>query len=217
MFSIFGKPWYLRLLLFSMFFICCFMALFFLCQGQSRPVMFDQWVIDLLDTVQFVVLVNISKFFSIIGGKLIWLWIAIVAIVLFFIKKKKELTFYFLGANILVALLTVIFKFFGHRARPLDDITVAHQYSFPSGHTACSVVFFGLLIWLAPVLIKNKYWQVATRVFCVVAMIMVPFSRVFLQWHYSTDVMGGYFLGVAVLMGVIFIYRLYSKGDTLNA
>jgi len=217
MFSFFGKPWYVRLLLFSMFFACCFLALFFLCQGQSRPVMIDQWVMDLFRIFSWNWAEHVSRFFSALGGELIWLWIAAVAVVLFAVQKKRELTLYFLSSNIAVATLTVVFKFFGFRARPLDDSYLAHQYSFPSGHTACTIVFFGLLIWLVPVLIKNRFWQVVVRVGSVVAMAMVPFSRIHLQWHYPTDVIGGFCLGMAVLMGMIFVYRVFSKGDTLNA
>ena len=231
MFSVFGKPWYVRLLLFSMFFACCFLALFFLCQYQSRPVMIDQWVMDLINNIRISLIENISRFFSLIGGGLIVLWALVIAALLFFGLKKRELTVYFAAANFLVLVLTTVFKFFGHRARPLDDISFDPQYSFsdyitsaqynsfsfPSGHTSASVVFFGLLFWLAPVLSKNKWWQAVIRVFSTVAILWVPFSRVHLQLHYPTDVMGGFCLGAAVLMGVIFAYRIFAKGETLNA
>jgi undecaprenyl-diphosphatase len=200
-----------------MFFACCFMALFFLCQGQSRPVMIDQWVMDFINNIQLPFLEKISLFFSFVGGELIFLWTAVVAAILFFGVKKSELSIYFLGANVVAAVLTIVAKFFGSRARPLEDITLSNQHSYPSGHTVCSLVFFGLLYWVTPVLTKNKYWQTAIRIFCIVAMLIVPFSRVHLQWHYPTDVLGGFCLGAAALMGTIFVYRIFSKGDTLNA
>ncbi|MEM0961647.1 MAG: phosphatase PAP2 family protein, partial [Bacteroidota bacterium] len=78
------------------------------------------------------------------------------------------------------------------RARPVDPVVVAEGFSFPSGHALASTVFYGMLIYLS--------WRLATRVSVRLAVaavslaliIAVGLSRVYLNVHYLTDVIGGW-------------------------
>ena len=70
----------------------------------------------------------------------------------------------------------------------------ASGYSFPSGHTQSSVGTFGSIAYTT----KNKTIQC----FCVMAVILVPFSRMYVGVHTPLDV------GVAVVMAVTLILVL---------
>ena len=70
----------------------------------------------------------------------------------------------------------------------------ASGYSFPSGHTQSSVGTFGSIAYTT----KNKKIQC----FCVMAVILVPFSRMYVGVHTPLDV------GVAVMMAVTLILAL---------
>lgn len=206
----------MRLSLFSLFFLCCFMALFFFCRSQSQPVFFDQWIMDIIYSWQKPFLDIVFNTVTFIGGPLLPFLIVGLAVVLFFVFKRGIATLYFLGANIANAALITFFKYFGDRARPDDGLGLddaVNNYSFPSGHTAISIMFFGTLFWMTPSLNKNIWVQITIRLICAVLLVLVPLSRIYLYMHYPTDVLGGILLALGVLMGFLFIFRLTYKGE----
>ena len=212
----FTKPWRIRLWLFSLFLLCCFMTLFFFCRGRSQPVLFDQWVMDTIYSWHGPFLDTVFKAATFIGGPLLPFLVVGMAAVLFFVFKKRVATFYYLGANIFNAALIVVFKFFGKRARPEDSLDLAsttNNYSFLSGHTAASVMFFGGLFWLTPYMNRNIWVQLCIRLACTILLVLVPLSRVYLHAHYPTDVLGGILLALGVLAGLLFIFYLTYKGE----
>ena len=98
-------------------------------------------------------------------------------------------------------------KLFFHRARPqLAWAHVAPDYSFPSGHTMNSLVFY--------VAIAVVLWSVAGRRFGLIAMtvaivlaVLIGISRIYLGYHYFTDVVGGLLAGTVWLLVVAAAFR----------
>lgn len=102
---------------------------------------------------------------------------------------------------LLVYLFSVIFKNVFMRERPpFSLIEKPLDYSFPSGHTMCSVAFYGFIIYLVNKYVKNKFLKWFLIVLCVLVIIVVGFSRVYLSVHYFSDVIGGLILGVVCLL-----------------
>jgi membrane-associated phospholipid phosphatase len=107
----------------------------------------------------------------------------------------------FPGGMLIVAGLKYLF----HRPRP-TLIFAGHVkytgYSFPSGHSFCAIVVFGLLAyWLAA---KATPWR--RRGFWIASIcfiFLVGFSRVFLGAHYPSDVIGGFAVGYPWLWGCL--------------
>ncbi|MBD8900142.1 phosphatase PAP2 family protein [Rhodanobacter sp. DHG33] len=82
------------------------------------------------------------------------------------------------------------------RARPFDGhaFVVETGYSFPSGHSFMSMVFFGMLAWLLLRALLPRHHRIAVAV-AVGLVTVVGISRVVLQAHYLSDVLAGYALG----------------------
>ncbi|MEV4262641.1 phosphatase PAP2 family protein [Kribbella sp. NPDC049584] len=95
------------------------------------------------------------------------------------------------GAGILTYGLKVLIG----RHRPDSSLvigTVDTGFSFPSGHTLSSTVFFVLLaalLWYSHVSRKIK---VAGAIVAVVLSIAMGLSRVYLGYHWATDVLAGW-------------------------
>lgn len=67
-----------------------------------------------------------------------------------------------------------------------------NSWGFPSGHTSSAVV-----IWGGLASIFKKPWVTAA---CILLIILIPFSRLYLGRHFIADVLGGFFLGGALLL-----------------
>lgn len=115
---------------------------------------------------------------------------------------------------ILTSLASVInfgVKLLVNRQRPTDDlvavlIEVRHQ-SFPSGHTVHYVVYFGLLMILVFRIRKLALWfRLLVAFFCLTLIFSVPFSRVYLGAHWTTDVTAGFIEGLLILSALLYFY-----------
>ncbi|HEU5317074.1 MAG TPA: VTT domain-containing protein, partial [Chloroflexota bacterium] len=88
-------------------------------------------------------------------------------------------------------LLNWLLKLSYERARPRfdDPLLTLTTYSFPSGHTAGAVVFYGVLA----AFLVSRFHQPWKRLACVtgavVAVALVAFSRMYLGAHYLSDVL----------------------------
>jgi undecaprenyl-diphosphatase len=98
-------------------------------------------------------------------------------------------------------LLNVALKHIFRRARPTleDPLLTLSTYSFPSGHTAAATVFYGLL---ACYLVRRVHgWPARTAVMaaCVLMVMLVALSRMYLGVHYLSDVLAAAAEGAAWL------------------
>ncbi len=101
------------------------------------------------------------------------------------------------GGMIFITVLKMMFR----RPRPYfeNPLVILQTWSFPSGHTAGSTLFYGVLAaWL--VTRSGAISIRATWTIAALAMVgLVASSRMYLGAHYPSDVVGGFLAGVAWL------------------
>ncbi|MFZ5351286.1 MAG: phosphatase PAP2 family protein [Bacillota bacterium] len=128
----------------------------------------------------------------------------IVALVFWCISKDLgyRMGFIFLSGNALNLCLKETF----HTARPIGVEGIeslrthtAHGYSFPSGHTQTSTMFWTTLMLYC----KNKLLYIISILF----FILVGFSRMYLGVHWPIDVAGGIVIG---FIWVIIVNKIYD-------
>jgi membrane-associated phospholipid phosphatase len=122
----------------------------------------------------------------------------VVAAVLFRLRSHRRL-YMFLATMIGGSLLNVALKLYFHRARPTEfpRLTTAHGYSFPSGHSMGSMLFYGSLAYVVYFTIeRHRAWRVAAVAACLTLVVLVGGSRVYLGVHYLSDVVAGFAAGL---------------------
>ena len=138
-------------------------------------------------------------------------FIVIVLLALIFIKNKAY-SFYMFINLLWVYIVSIIFKNIIMRERPmLSLIEKPSDFSFPSGHTMCSVAFYGFIVYLLLKNIKNYFLKWLIVFVFSMLVIFIGISRIYLNVHYFTDVIGGFILGSICLLMIINIYIKNEK------
>jgi len=89
--------------------------------------------------------------------------------------------------------------------------------SFPSGHTAAAVCFYGSVAAIAIWHSRNRWLTVLAVIACAAIPLTIAASRVYRGMHYPTDVAAGALLGAIWLSIVIFYVRGHDAGGRRDA
>ena len=95
-------------------------------------------------------------------------------------------------------------KFALHRARPepFFGFVAPESYSFPSGHALFSACLYVAIAWHLTVNRDEPLRRLAIWTLALALIGAIGFSRVYLGFHYPTDVLGGWLVAAAWLGAV---------------
>lgn len=123
-------------------------------------------------------------------------------------KKRWRHALLFSVSMLGALILELLLKTLVHRQRPENALVQASNYAFPSGHATMALVFFSLLIYLFKDDIKKELWKHLFTISCIFLALLIGFSRIYLNAHWLTDVVGGFALGLFWLMLMILVFRI---------
>lgn len=110
----------------------------------------------------------------------------------------------FFGTNALALLLKDIIA----RHRPMNQLVFDSGYSFPSGHTISTFLLMILVLVVARQRLRRVLSQVVFVIFALVILASVIFSRLYLENHFLTDILGSLLLGASSYYGLSAIVSL---------
>jgi membrane-associated phospholipid phosphatase len=155
-------------------------------QDTSNPAFFD-----LMYTVSYIGYPTLSAIILVVIALLlaaVRMWLASIFVVLSLI------------ADGIGGLLKIIVA----RHRPLPSLVHVTQQisdpSFPSGHTLHYTVFYGFLAFVLAVEFRPSGMRNILIGVCVLLVVLVGPSRVYLGEHWTSDVIGGYLIGLLCLV-----------------
>ena len=98
------------------------------------------------------------------------------------------------------------------RPRPPVDLQVLLHTnpSFPSGHSLVNACVFSFVIYLVLKYVQNKCLKISLITLCVLWILFIGFSRIWLGVHHPTDVLAGYVFGVFFAYIFIVIDRVWN-------
>lgn len=90
---------------------------------------------------------------------------------------------------------TFLSKMAFQRSRPIDILLMEHTYSFPSGHATISIALYGFLAYMAIRFSQSFIHQVRILSLALLLCLLIGLSRIVLNEHYLSDVLGGFLVG----------------------
>lgn len=108
----------------------------------------------------------------------------------------------FFGTNALALLLKDIIA----RHRPMNQLVFDSGYSFPSGHTISTFLLMILVLVVARQRLRRVLSQVVFVIFALVILASVIFSRLYLENHFLTDILGSLLLGATSYVVCLLLY-----------
>ena len=142
----------------------------------------------------FPALTAAMRLISMIGSEYFLVPLAAIPMWRWLKRGERRAAYLFAAGTLGAEAVSQILKTVIHRPRPEPFFALAAPWtgSFPSGHAFVPVVYFGIL---AGLLGAGARWRAA-----VVAMAgLLGFSRVYLGFHYPSDVAAGWALAVVWL------------------
>lgn len=171
----------------------------------------DAWATPFLHSIASPVTDAFFNTLTAMGSSLVVLPIFLVAVLLLILRRRYGAGLFLsvaLGGSLLIDyLMKLVFQ----RPRPkLDYAAVLPDYSFPSGHSMNGVVFYvslALILWS----VFGRRVGIPALVVSVLLALGIGLSRIFLGYHYLTDVVGGWLAGVVWLLVVGAAFRARPK------
>lgn len=140
----------------------------------------------------------IAKFITNFGGAI---FIIILTVVLFVLIKNKKIGISIISNLVIITAINQILKRIVQRPRPTEYRIIEETgYSFPSGHSMVSMAFYGYLIYLIYKYVKNKYLKWISIILLSILICSIGISRIYLGVHYTSDVLGGFFISISYLI-----------------
>lgn len=178
---------------------------------------FDQQAAALFSTYRSALGITVFTVVSFFGNWQFLLPATLAIILILFIRNKKKFIIPFAGVVIGAETVTFLGKLWFNRPRPLLAVFHETDFSFPSGHAAIAVAFYGYLAYILIKSLKGRYqWTII--ILTVLMVGLIGFSRLYLGVHYVSDVLAGYLVGaLALIMGIELTDQLVLKKRKIKA
>lgn len=160
----------------------------------------DMHVANLLAVFRHPRLNDVMTWISLLGKAQVILVYAAIGTVLLFMWRR---TVYIIPLWLTLAGgvgMTMLSNLAFFRPRPAVALVLESSSSFPSPHACLSVAFYGFILSMILRHIQSYNMRMNLLFACVIGILAVGFSRIFLGAHYLSDVCAGYILGALCLV-----------------
>lgn len=158
-------------------------------------VVIDRWISIRINDVQTPILNDLMIMLTNLDGAAIFTFS--IGSILFLAYKKwyTDLWFYLLSVGGAAMAFTSI-KLIVQRMRPGSDLLYVSGYSFPSGHATMVTVISLTVYFILAKRVHLASLRMLLLFVCVAWIVIISFSRVYLDVHWLSDVVAGFGFGL---------------------
>ena len=166
----------------------------------------DRQIKTSLDEVRYPRLEVPMRVVTFVGGG--WMLLAFTVLTsLVLVRRRDPLAWRFPAIMLGATVTEWVVKWLVARPRPRGSPT-----AFPSGHVFTSVAFFGGVVYLLWTRDVARPWRIMGTAACLLVIVGVALSRVYLRFHWVTDVLGGVAGGTAYLLITLILADRPARG-----
>jgi undecaprenyl-diphosphatase len=134
-----------------------------------------------------------------LGSSLVLLGVALAAALGLVLRGRWRAAVALVVAYAVTDATVAVVKLIVSRPRPDASLTEAGGFSFPSGHSAMSMVVYGCLAFALARAVRG-FPRVAFALVGAGLVVAIGLSRIYLGVHYPSDVIAGWITGAAILI-----------------
>ncbi len=174
---------------------------------------FDKAVISTVRSFSSETMDAVMVFITELGSSFTLGTLLLVGMILLFLKRKDKLAslFFFLvvaGGGLVNSLLKNLFE----RERPnVNRLIEIDGFSFPSGHSMGSMLFYGFLVYLLFRSQQSMQRKIGLGILICIIILLIGISRIYLGVHYPSDVLAGFIAGFIWLSICIIVLEAAYK------
>lgn len=186
--------------------------------AEQSTTAFDNSVSSWFLSHQNPIVYKIAFILTWVGSPLVMVIVAIGAGVWFYRRRGRSKAGVIVAAPAIGGILSAAVKLLYGRARPAGGALLNERtFSFPSGHATTSAA---VVVTLCYVLARERMisWPAAIAVGALVPLV-IGLTRLYLDVHWTTDVVGGWGVGlfVAALSAALYEYLHRSAPPAVDA
>ncbi|WP_210366625.1 phosphatase PAP2 family protein [Bacillus sp. REN3] len=164
---------------------------------ESEVQAFDTAIINLLQSGNSQLQYQIMFFITELGSVWFLSLLSLLTVLYLWIKPKDKWGILFFILNIAGGgLLTKVLKHYFGRERPsINEEIDAIGYSFPSGHSMGSLLFYGFIAYIIIRSAAKKPIKWTAVILAFLLVFLIGTSRIYLGAHFPSDVIAGHLAG----------------------
>lgn len=155
------------------------------------------------------IVVSMAEQFTLFGNWQVAGILTVISFLVLIFVKKYKLAQFFIGSVLFSQVITLILKVLIGRERPLSNgFDGVSAFSFPSGHVVTAVTLWFSLAYILAQSANSKVVKKLIWIMPIVVVVCVSISRIILSAHWTSDVIGGFIIGIFWLL---FWYGMNEK------
>ncbi|HLS65912.1 MAG TPA: phosphatase PAP2 family protein [Pseudogracilibacillus sp.] len=179
------------------------------------------WADDMTSS-RFLALMNIM---SMLGSSELILIVTVLIGLILLIRRSWTNFFLFFVLSVGGVVLNLVLKMLIRRDRPGDEVSYIEvfnmelqlqSYSYPSGHTMRATILCLFLIFLTIVYLRRNASKIIISALCILLLGFIALSRVVLDAHHVTDVIGAIFVSLTWFFLCLYFFHkqrsMFSMG-----
>jgi membrane-associated phospholipid phosphatase len=172
----------------------------------------DERVSSFIQSFRTPSLTSYFKNITVLGERPAYIILCVVLAVYFVIRHK---TWKFIIQTVVVLLLAsasnMALKLVFGRSRPaLEHLVEVSSLSYPSGHAMSAMSFYGFLIYLAIILIPQRWLKALICIVLSLLILSIGTSRIYLGVHFPSDVTAGFVGGIIWITLCVIVFNTFS-------
>lgn len=167
-------------------------------------------------------LLVVMKLISVLGSSEVILIVTVVIGLVLLIKRHWRNFFFFFTVSVGGVIVNFLLKTLIRRERPSDEVSYieafnvqleVQSYSFPSGHTMRATILLLFLMYLIYLFVASERVKLFSYVGFGILLLLIAASRVILDAHFITDVVGALFVGIGWFFLCLYFFHKEERAS----